>query len=107
VVDHLIDGVAGFDHEHDAAGTFEKADEFLDGMGADDLGAFGFVGEEVVDFGDGTIEDGHFEAVVIHVEDEILTHYGEADEADVTSGVWHMNSGNGEIPLAFCAFGEG
>jgi hypothetical protein len=27
--------------------------------------------------------------MVIHVEDEVLTHYGEADEADVTGGVWH------------------
>jgi hypothetical protein len=76
-------------------------------MCTDDLGAFGLVGEEVIDFRDGAVEDGHFEAMVIHVEDEVLTHYGEADEADVTGGVWHDELRKRGGPLAFCAFGEG
>ena len=98
VIDHLIDGVAGFHHQHDAAWTFQQPDQLLDGVSADDVGAFGFVGEEVVDLGDGAVEDGHFEAVVIHVENEVLTHYGKADQADVTRGVWHTCSNWGTSP---------
>jgi hypothetical protein len=52
---------------------------------ADDLGALGLVGEEVVDLGNGAVEDGDFEAVVVHVEDEVLSHDGKADQADITS----------------------
>jgi hypothetical protein len=92
LIDHLIDGVAGFHHQHHAAWAFQQADQLLDRVSADDVGAFGFVGEEIVDFGNGAVEDGHFEAVVIHVENEVLTHHGKADQADVTRGVWHINS---------------
>ncbi len=49
VVDHLVDGVAGLDHEHDAARAFEQAGELFDGVRADDLGSLGFIGDEVVD----------------------------------------------------------
>ncbi len=84
--------VAGFDHEHDAARALEEGDELFQRMSADDLGAFGLVGEEVVNFGDGAVEDGDFEAVVVHVEDEVLSHDGEADEADVADCVGHLRS---------------
>ena len=54
------------------------------GVRADDLGALGFVGEEVVDLGDGAVEDRNFESVVVHVEDKVLSHDGKADQADIT-----------------------
>ena len=92
VVDDLVDGLAGLDHEHDAARALEQAGELLDGMRADDLGALGFVGEEVVHLGDGAVEDGDLEAVVVHVEDEVLAHDGQADEADITHWIWHEGS---------------
>ena len=92
VVDGLVDGVAGFDHEHDAAGALEERCELLGGVGADDVGALGFVGEEVVDFGGGAVEYGHFEAVVVHIEDKVLSHDGKTDEADITRSVWHKLS---------------
>ena len=89
VVDHLVDGVAGLDHEHDAAGALEQAGKLFDGVRADDLGALGFVGDEVIDLGDGAVEDGDLESVVVHVEDEVLSHDGKADEADITHWIWH------------------
>ena len=84
VVDHLVDGVAGLDHEHDAARALEQAGELFDRVRADDLRALGFVGDEVVDLGDGAVEDGDLESVVVHVEDEVLSHDGKADQADIT-----------------------
>jgi hypothetical protein len=92
VVDHLVDGVAGLDHEHDAAGALEQAGELLDGVRADDLGSLGFVGDEVVDLGDGAVEDGDLESVVVHVEDKVLSHDGKADEADITHCIRHTLS---------------
>ena len=83
--DHVVDGVAGLDHEHHAPGRFERGNQFVDGMGADNRRALGFVIEELVHFGNGSIEDGHAVAVVIHVEDQILAHDSEANQPDVAS----------------------
>ncbi len=96
MADHLINDVAGLDHQHDAARALEQADKVFDGVGSDDLRAFCFVGQEVVYLGDCAIEDGNLEAVVVHVEDKILSHDSEADQADITRCVWHRVS---EIPL--------
>ena len=92
MIDGLVDGVTGFDHEHDAAGALEEGCQLLCGVCADDVGAFGFVGEEVVDLGGGAVEYGDFEAVVVHIEDKILSHDGKSDEADITRCVWHTPS---------------
>jgi hypothetical protein len=80
-------------------GRLRRLASSSDGVGADDVGALGFVGEEVVDLGGGAVEDGDFEAVVVHVEDEILSHDGKADEADITRCVWHKPS-EGTLILA-------
>ena len=81
--DELIDGFAGLDHEHDAAGFFEERDHFLDGAGADDIRAFGFPGQELVHLGDRAVESHHGVAVIVHIQDEILAHDGQTDECDV------------------------
>ena len=64
-------------------GFLSLDDHFLDGMGAEHLGALGFLGEEVVHLGDGAVVGHDGEAVVVHVEDEVLAHDGQADECDV------------------------
>jgi hypothetical protein len=46
---------------------------------SDDLGALRFVGNEIVHLGNGAVEYGYFKAVVVHVEDKILSHDCEAD----------------------------
>ena len=60
-------------------------------MGADDPGAPGRSGEEVVDPGGGAIEDGHRIAVIVHIEDQILAHHRQSDETDIGS-CGHENS---------------
>ena len=84
-VNHLVDSVASLDHKHGAAGTLEEGDEFLHGMGSDNLGAFRLVVDEFVDLGDCPIENGHLVAVVVHIQDQILAHYGQPDQSDVTT----------------------
>jgi hypothetical protein len=84
--DEVVDGLARHDQEHHAAWLLQLGAEFLDGVGAFDRFAFGFVGEEVVDFGDGAIECNDVESVVSGVEDQILTHNGQTDQAEVSSG---------------------
>ncbi len=92
VVDHLVDGVAGLDHEHDAAGRLSRLASSSMECAPTTCGALGFVGDEVVDLGDGAVEDGDLESVVVHVEDEVLSHDGKADQADITSWFRHSLS---------------
>ena len=86
MLDEFIHGLAGLDHEHDAARLFEQPDHFLDRMGADDIGAFGFVVEEVVHLRDGPVEGDHGEPVVVHVQNQILAHDGQANDGDISFG---------------------
>ena len=87
--DGLVDDIAGFDHDHDAARGLERGAELLDGVGADDLGALGLVGQKLVDLGGGAVEDGDFIAVVVHVQHQVLSHDCKADEADVARCLFH------------------
>ena len=64
-------------------GRLSLRDHLLDGVRADDLGALGFVGEELVHLVDGAVVGHDGEAVVVHVEDEVLAHDGQADECDI------------------------
>lgn len=49
---------------------------------------FRLVLNEAVDFGDSTIEGNDFEAVVGGVHDEVLAHDGQANEAEISTGIW-------------------
>ena len=79
----LVDRAAGLNHEHDAARALEQAGKLLNGVRPDNLCAFGFVGHEIVDFRNSAIEYRNLKAVVVHVEDEVLAHDGQANEGDV------------------------
>ena len=88
-VDHMIDRVAGLDHEHDVARRLQQFYELRDRMCALDGGSLGFVIQEVIDLGSGAVKDGDLIPVVVHIQDQILAHYGETDEADITGLFCH------------------
>ena len=44
------------------------------------------------DFGNGPIEYGDTVSMVVHVQDQVLTHDGQTDERDVTTLLFHKNS---------------
>ena len=90
LLDEFVHRLAGLDHDHHAARAFEQRDQFRERMRADDLGALGFAAEELIHLGHGAVEDGHGEAVVVHVENEILAHDGQSDQCDVSLS-FHRN----------------
>ncbi len=79
MVDHLIDGIAGLDHQHHTPWFFQRGHELLDGMRALDLRALRFVGEKFVHFGYSAIKDRDLESMVVHIEDQILAHDRQAN----------------------------
>jgi hypothetical protein len=84
VVNKLIHRFAGFDHEHDPARFLEQADHFRDRMRAKDTGAFCFLIEEFIHLGDGAVESGHSESVVVHVQNEVLAHHGQTNYGNIS-----------------------
>jgi hypothetical protein len=52
-------------------------------VGTFNLRTFGFIGQELIDFRSGPVIDADLETVIIHIEDQVLSHHCEADQADV------------------------
>ncbi len=44
--------------------------------------------DEFIDFGDGPVEDRDFISVVVHIENQVLAHYRQANQSDITSIVY-------------------
>jgi len=68
----VVDGRAGLDQHHDLARALQLLAELLDRVSANNLGALGFVGQEVVNLGDGSVVSADGEAVIVHVQDQVL-----------------------------------
>ena len=82
-------GLPGLDHHHDLARPLERRDELLRRVRADELLPLPAAVDELVHLGGGAVEDGDGVAAGLHVEDEVLAHDGEADQADVGGGGGH------------------
>jgi hypothetical protein len=84
-LDERIDSWAGLDENHHTPRLLELLDEFFCAPRANDALALGFVLQEAVDFGDGTVEGYDGEAVIGGVEDQVLAHDSQTDEAEVAA----------------------
>ena len=82
-LDELVDRRARLHEEHDPPRRLERRAHLLDRVRADDLRALRLVREELVHLRRRPVVRRHHEAVVVHVEDEVLPHHGEADHRDV------------------------
>src|SRR5262245_34418949 len=91
-LDHLIHGFASLDHQHYSAGPFQEPNKFLNRMPPHDLSSGGFVMNEFVYLRDGAVEDGHAIAVVVHIQNQVLSHHGQADQTNVTTFPLHNYS---------------
>merc|ERR1719234_1794540 len=78
------------DKDHHPPGLLELGDHFLKAMSPDNLGSLCFILEKIVDLLRCSVVGAHLEAVIIHVEDEVLAHDGKADEGDVAIRGGHL-----------------
>lgn len=65
--DLVIDSFVGLDEKYDVVGVFEFFNEFFGRVSVDNVFVFGFVGKEVVDFGNGMVESVNGEVMVGYV----------------------------------------
>lgn len=104
-LNEVVDGLAGHDEEHDTARALQLGAELLDGVGANnglawgkrsvrlrELDGFcrrltlGLIVQEAVNLGGGTVEGADGETVVSSIEDQVLAHDGQTDEAEISTG---------------------
>jgi hypothetical protein len=64
-------------------GPLQRLHELLERVRADDLLALRAAVHEVVDLRGGAVVARDREAAALHVQDQVLAHHGEPDEADV------------------------
>ncbi|KFB73923.1 MAG: hypothetical protein AW09_000797 [Candidatus Accumulibacter phosphatis] len=83
VVDALIHGVAGLDHQQHAPWTLQQGHHCRCAVRALYRRAACRAGEELVHASTGTIPGDDAKALVGEVEDQVLAHYGEPDDGDV------------------------
>ena len=92
LIDRLVDDVAGLHHDHHAARRLQVRAHLLDRVATDHLGALRLIGEKLIDLRRRAVEDCHRVAVVVHVQNQILPHHGEADQTDIASSLCHFFS---------------
>lgn len=84
-LDEVVDRLAGHDEKHHTAWLLQLRHELADAVCAHNALALGFVLEEAIDLGDGTVECDDGESVIGGIEDEVLTHDRKADETEVSA----------------------
>jgi hypothetical protein len=106
-LDEVVNWLTSHDKQHHAAGFLELCTELLDGVGTLNrlsyiptsfisnfsawwkdwqLHTLSLVGEEVVDLCNGTVVGNDIETVISSVQDQVLTHNGQANQAEISSG---------------------
>ena len=83
LLDHGVDGCARLHHDQDAAGRFEGVDEFLQGLGADEVALCTVLGEQGVGLLSGTVVQCHGVAVACQVAGEVCTHDSKAGNTNL------------------------
>ena len=75
--------------DDDAAALAKLGERDFARVRADDLCALGFVVEKVVDLRRRAVEHRNLVPVVVHIQDEVLPHHRQADQANVTIRFCH------------------
>ena len=91
--DDSVHGCTRLDHDLCFSGAFERLHEILKSVGGDDVFALCPALREFLGDRRGAVINGHSEPLALHVENEVFTHYSEADQADITiGGHWFLYS---------------
>src|SRR5688572_27704962 len=91
-LDYLVDCLTGLYHQHHSPRFFQRLNQFLDRVRSYDLCSSGFLFDEFVYLGDGSIKYSHAVTMVVHVQDQVLAHDSQTDQSDVTTFFLHESS---------------
>ena len=81
--DHVVNGIARFDHHEHLAWFFQIVNQFFKAVAADDVFPGGSAGDKLVHLFGRPVENRHGEAFGLHVHDEIFAHDGKADQTNI------------------------
>ena len=82
-LDGKVHGFTGLHHQHDNSWLLESQHHVFDVMVSLHRSSLGFVFKKFINFVAATIAHRDLEAVIVHVEDQVLTHHGKAIKADI------------------------
>lgn len=82
-----------FDQHHHTSRLLQLAHHLLQRVRAHDLRALRLVVQKVVHLLRGAIVGADHEAMVVHVQDQVLTHHGQTDQSDIGTAVVRFRGG--------------
>ena len=89
LINNRIDGCSCLDHDHSLAWTGQRSDELFESLGRMDPFSLGATFGEFLSHSQSPVVNTDGETFAFHIEDQILAHHGEADQADITLGITH------------------
>jgi hypothetical protein len=84
MLDEIVNGFTGLNEKHHSSWFFEFGNEILDAAGTNDGLSLCLVLKKTVNLGHCSVESNNSEAVISHVENEILAHNGQANKAEIS-----------------------
>ena len=81
--DKVVHYCSSPNHQHDFPWFFQFFHQIGNAVRTDDIRVFCRAVEKIVHFGNGAVVGHYFEAFVVHVEYQVLSHYGQTNYADV------------------------
>ena len=81
LIDKVINRFAGAHHQQDFARMIEHRHQFFQAVGSLNGASFGSGGEKFLCFGRGAVVSGNLKTLVVHIQNQILPHYRQADYA--------------------------
>ena len=83
LLDNCVDGCARLDHNQDAAGRLEGVNEFLQGLGTDEVAVCAVLSQQCVGLLYGTVVQCHGVAVTCQVAGEVCAHDSKAGDTNL------------------------
>ena len=83
LLDEVIYSLTGLDHKEDLPRALERSDEVLKRVGSVDVLVLSAAVDELVHLLHGTVVNAYMEAFALHVEDQVLAHYGKTYKSDI------------------------
>ena len=74
-IDKIVNGLTGFYHEHNPSGSFKDSNKILNSARSDYGCTFCISINEVINPGYGPVKHSYLEPLVIHIQNQILTHH--------------------------------
>src|SRR5690606_16674628 len=82
-LDEIVHGLSCLDHQHNLTWTFQRTDQILNGSCPVNILTLGPAVDKPFNLIDGTVVSRYMKPFAFHIENEVLPHYSDTNDANV------------------------